>query len=518
MLIALATTLVTAAIWLQLVYTDARRMQVDATILLLEQVEKMAREGETVLASLNALDHTRCDRATLVAMRKALYFSTYIKDIGFYEQDLLTCTTGLGSIAQPIRQGPADYTTPSGYRVWTDAQLLLFERTHPVLLIRQGRFNVVMERMQFTWMDRPMMKWELVFRHGEQLTNVSGQPGIYRPDDHKLANILPLSGNFQHQLCAPGYPRYCAATRLGWGDILSSHGVPLTLTLPVSLLLGSLGCASTLLVLKRRMSMRPRLRRGLASGAFYWLYQPIVDLQSGHVVGCEVLSRFRDDYGPLPPDQFIPTLGKIGLSWQLTSRMIRSTLAELERESALPAGFRVSFNVFPQDIVGDAIQMLGDIPEFRRSRFTIALEITEDEYLDDSRAQDHLHALKELGIHIAIDDFGTGYSNLHLLRQLPCDVLKIDRSFVMDMEEHRIKSSLIPHIVEIARQLQLSLVAEGVENAPQRQALLDMGVGYGQGMAFGMAMSAGALGRAVRPTDRAAGETTDELRIAPAAG
>lgn len=516
--VALVTALVTAAIWLQLVYTDVRRMQVDQTTALLELVERMAREGETVLASLNALHHTHCDRATLVAMRKVLYFSTFIKDIGFYEGDMLTCTTGVGQITQPMRESPADYTTPSGYRVWTDAQLLLFERRHPVLLVRRGRYNVVMDRVRFEHVDLPLMDWELVFRHGTQITNISGEQGIYQPGDQKLANILPLSGDSHHQQCVPGYPMYCVATRLGLGEILTSHGVLLTLTLPVSLLLGSLGCVGTLMALKRRMSTRHRLRRGLASGAFYWHYQPIVELQSGRVVGCEVLSRFRDDYGPLTPDQFIPELGKMGLSWHFTSRMIRSSLAELDKVPALPADFRVSFNVFVQDIVGDAIQALGDIPEFRHSRFIVALEITEDEYLDDSRAQHHLRALKALGIHIAIDDFGTGYSNLHLLRQLPCDVLKIDRSFVMYMEEHRIKSSLIPHIVEIARQLQLTLVAEGVENTPQRRALLDMGVGYGQGMAFGMAMSAEDLGQRVRPSGHAAPQPIGELLTGPLAG
>lgn len=86
---------------------------------------------------------------------------------------------------------------------------------------------------------------------------------------------------------------------------------------------------------------------------------------------------------------------------------------------------------------------------------------------------------------MAIDDFGVGYSNLSQLKSLKCEFLKIDRSFVMDMEDHSIRSSLIPHIVSIADELRVTLIAEGVENTDQCQELVNMNVEYGQGWLFG---------------------------------
>ncbi|MDC2890698.1 EAL domain-containing protein [Psychrosphaera algicola] len=89
---------------------------------------------------------------------------------------------------------------------------------------------------------------------------------------------------------------------------------------------------------------------------------------------------------------------------------------------------------------------------------------------------------------MAVDDFGTGYSNLKQLRDISCDTLKIDRSFISEMEDGSIRSTLIPHIVDIAKQLNLKIVAEGVENEMQRSALLDEGVEFAQGWLFGKAM------------------------------
>src|SRR5690606_29103455 len=123
-------------------------------------------------------------------------------------------------------------------------------------------------------------------------------------------------------------------------------------------------------------------------------------------------------------------------------------------------------------------------------RFQLIAEITEDEYLDDQGTLGQLNALSELGIGVAIDDFGTGYSNLKQLKQLSCDYLKIDRSFVIDIQEESIKSSLIPRMVDIAEQLGLSVIAEGIEHPEQQHILAEMGVQYGQGWALGKPMTA----------------------------
>ena len=113
----------------------------------------------------------------------------------------------------------------------------------------------------------------------------------------------------------------------------------------------------------------------------------------------------------------------------------------------------------------------------------------ENEKLVGSDVTSYLESLSKAGFKIAIDDFGTGYSNLQQLAKIPCDYLKIDRSFINEMEGGSIRSTLIPHIVKMAHQLNVPIVAEGVENSMQERALQEVGIKYAQGWAFGKPMT-----------------------------
>jgi sensor c-di-GMP phosphodiesterase-like protein len=132
--------------------------------------------------------------------------------------------------------------------------------------------------------------------------------------------------------------------------------------------------------------------------------------------------------------------------------------------------------------------------------FKLVLEITEDEQIATQSAVRHIKTLKRKGFLFAIDDFGVGYSNLSQLKSLNCDYLKIDRSFVMEMEDNSIRSSLIPHIVSIAEGLDVSLIAEGVENLDQSKQLQGLTIGFGQGWLYGKPQTIESLGDSVLST------------------
>ena len=132
--------------------------------------------------------------------------------------------------------------------------------------------------------------------------------------------------------------------------------------------------------------------------------------------------------------------------------------------------------------------------------FKLVLEITEDEQIATQSAVRHIKALKRKGFLFAVDDFGVGYSNLSQLKSLNCDHLKIDRSFVMEMEDNSIRSSLIPHIVNIAEGLDLALIAEGVENQEQSKQLQGLTIGFGQGWLYGKPQTVESLGDSVLST------------------
>jgi sensor c-di-GMP phosphodiesterase-like protein len=118
------------------------------------------------------------------------------------------------------------------------------------------------------------------------------------------------------------------------------------------------------------------------------------------------------------------------------------------------------------------------------SEYNMFLEVIEDQYLEKEEASIAIKKLKTMGFRIAIDDFGTGYSNFSSLKNLDIDYLKIDKSFIFEMEEATVKSSLIPHIIDISNSLKLSCVAEGIENSLQLKLLKEWGIKYGQGYYF----------------------------------
>ena len=192
--------------------------------------------------------------------------------------------------------------------------------------------------------------------------------------------------------------------------------------------------------LDKYRSLESRVLRGIYKGYFYCVYQPIVELDSKKVVGFEVLARFKDDKGFLSPVDFIPIIINKNKTWIFTQTIINNFLEEanlLEKENTL---LKASFNFFAQDIDSGIILELIDKNMLNNKNFTFFIEVTEDEKLCNLSSVEILNKLREHGFLIAVDDFGTGYSNLRELTDFPCHILKIDKSFISEMEEGAIRS------------------------------------------------------------------------------
>ena len=163
--------------------------------------------------------------------------------------------------------------------------------------------------------------------------------------------------------------------------------------------------------------------------------------------------------------------------------------SDLSPECTALGTFKVNINFFARDIDNGRVLAIKAHPLNTLKNINLVVEVTESEQLASSSSKNTLKSLTESGFQVAIDDFGTGYSNLGQLRQFTCHTLKIDRSFVSEMEDGSIRSSLIPHVVDIAKNINVNIVAEGIENDKQRVALLDAGIAFGQGYHFGKPMS-----------------------------
>lgn len=238
-----------------------------------------------------------------------------------------------------------------------------------------------------------------------------------------------------------------------------------------------------------RVARETRLRRALSRKEFLLHYQPQVEISSGRVVGCEALLRWQDpDRGMIAPSEFVPLAEDTGLIVPLGTWVLRAAFAQFEAWlDRVPAPFCMAINLSAQQLrQPDIVEIIADaFHAHRLSPGQIKLELTESMLMgrgDDT--VELLERLKALGVKLSIDDFGTGYSSLAYLKRFPIDELKIDRGFVLDIPHDQNDAEIAVTIIAMARNLNLRVVAEGVETPQQAAFLLEHGCESGQGFLY----------------------------------
>jgi len=243
--------------------------------------------------------------------------------------------------------------------------------------------------------------------------------------------------------------------------------------------------------LEARNTLEGDLRDAIARCQFEVHYQPYFDVQSGRRRGAEALVRWRHpERGLIPPDQFIPLAEETGLIVALGEWIIRQACDDA---TLWPADTRVSVNLSPVqfkqaelfDVIVTALKNSGLPPQ------RLEIEITESVLLE--RAAENLvfmERLSKIGVSLALDDFGTGYSSLSCLTTFPFNKIKIDKSFMGNLSAHYKSSAIISSVVTLARGLDMSVTAEGVETTEQLEGLKTLGVNFAQGYLLGRPMPA----------------------------
>jgi EAL domain-containing protein (putative c-di-GMP-specific phosphodiesterase class I) len=245
---------------------------------------------------------------------------------------------------------------------------------------------------------------------------------------------------------------------------------------------------------RSHMKLDHAMRQALVSGRFRLLYQPQVSLADGRVTGAEALLRWRDpEMGDVPPGRFIPVAEDSGFivpigDWVL-SQAVRQAALWHSKGQSIPIAVNVSALQFQQahfvDRVASVLAVSGLPPPL------LELELTESILVHDAdEALHRLHALAKLGVKMSIDDFGTGYSSLAYLKKFPIDKLKIDRSFVSGLPSDESDAGIVRAILQMARAMNMKVIAEGVETEAQRQFLLEAGCDEFQGWLFAPALDA----------------------------
>ena len=233
----------------------------------------------------------------------------------------------------------------------------------------------------------------------------------------------------------------------------------------------------------------------LANGQIVNHYQPIVDLQTGQVIGVEVLARLTDGGQIIPPARFLPGMGVEALA-ELLFASLPMGLATLAACAATHPGLTISFNVSPSVMLqaGFRETLLHGLARSRTGAHRLILEVLEDdEFFNFDTARAQLARLQECGLRIALDDVGSGYSSLARMRDLPIQIIKLDQGFVRSLQRQPEHLQFVAAMQSLARGLRADLVVEGVETPAILDALGVMGVGAAQGYAIARPMPEEAL-------------------------
>jgi sensor c-di-GMP phosphodiesterase-like protein len=275
-------------------------------------------------------------------------------------------------------------------------------------------------------------------------------------------------------------------------------------------------------LLPRRDANNPvaELQRALRAGELVPYYQPVVDIRSGQLRGAEVLVRWRKPDGTLVmPGSFIPLAESSGLILEMTRDLMRRACAEAGPVLGLRPGMKIAFNfasqLFRNDSIVKDVRNIFFGSEIKLSQ--VVLELTERDPIENfAETRQIIAALQGLGVRIAIDDVGTGHSGLSYMLKLGVDIIKIDKMFVDAIGTDRNSTTIVETLVDLAHNMRMDVIAEGVENFEQVMHLRDLGIRSAQGYVFAPPLPGSAFLQLVEAIDPLPTAAVEKLTAARA--
>jgi sensor c-di-GMP phosphodiesterase-like protein len=437
-------------------------------------------------------DIAPCTATDIARMQKIALASTYLKGVAYLDGDRILCSS-IGPQNDSFALGKADFVTRKGAEVWPSAPLPFAPETR-FFVLKSGHYAVI--------------------THQEMTIDVLADTEDMHMGIFTLPSALPLfvrgyiAPNWLKRLGDKGEVSFMdgdylvAVRRSEQFDLASISAIPakyarayvfkfMLLFLPAGLAMGLVLAGVIVLSVRRRMSLNSEMQAALRRNEFYLVYQPIMDLRSGHCVGAEALLRWRRlGRHPVGPDVFIPVAEQSGLIRRLTACVLDMVGKEVQPLLSRNSDFHIGINLSYIDLQAKETmeQVMKMVVDAGIAPGNIMVEATERGLLNAEPTRDIVRAYRDNGLRVAIDDFGTGYSSLSYLANFDFDYLKIDKSFVDTLGTDAATSNVALHIIEMSKSLKLDMIAEGVESEVQAQILRECGVQYAQGWLFARPM------------------------------
>ena len=417
------------------------------------------KEAHGLLAGLQQSSYPACSDAELAHFRELLFRSQYLKDVGRIHKGVIDCSATAGRPARAIGQFKPAAKQSDGTIAYSN-------------LVPIGDAGLE--------------------RAGLQLGTAFVVIGSNLPDtDGGMPIHLTVSPANRASLAASGSEATESVVRQG-DMVIATHCSSAVMTcvaasvsakearkgeLGAAAGMAGLGCISGTLVgfllstiRRRHLSMDHQLRQSIEKNELQVVYQPIVNMVDGKIIGAEALARWKDRDGkPVSPDLFIKIAEQHGFVGSLTSLVFRRALSEFREVLTKIPEFRLDINVTAADLADPAFLPMLDaaVDQNKVSPSSVVIEVTESSTANHEVAMEAIRLLRRRGHSIYIDDFGTGYSSLSYLLYLQIDRIKIDKAFTRAIGTNAPTLAIVPQIMNMARSLNLGVVVEGVETEQQ---------------------------------------------------
>lgn len=465
------------------------------TLHYIERNQALDRERELVLRDPRFQKGDMCSDTMLSLYRETLLDFDFVKDILVFGNDrkknLIFCSALVGKLASPLEVTGTrmDEVLFRHRKLWRDVRLPLYPRVNRHHVVRDGRIGIVADLGEIAKEFAPGTR-QLFYRDldGNFSSHIFGNPKLI-----DISRKKKLSDFFwvTDEQCNIDLGAYCILMAHSPSVVFHQQSVAIAFGVGFSICLTIFFFLLGRKYLQDRSSVTGRVARALKSGkgGFHCHYQPIVDLHTGQIAGCEVLARLTDRYGRLSPQDFIPVIEKKGWTWIFTEEICRLAARDIQMLGELPQDFRLSLNFFPDDLCDENFENISEsagLRQLRQTNVQLVCEILETGVSQHRSACKVLGHFCSIGIHLAIDDFGTGFSNLQQLKAIKPDYLKIDRSFTEEIDPNTpsVNAGFFRHIVAIGKDVGVKMIAEGVETLGQAETLQAYDIPYAQGFLF----------------------------------
>ncbi|MFZ1085203.1 MAG: EAL domain-containing protein [Terracidiphilus sp.] len=484
-----------------------RRLWQDASLASAEADIRLA-ESQAVLAAMLSSSNLPCSSAELTYFRALIFDAKFLKDAGRMSDGKIECSASLARPPQPLDHPKQDFTLVEGTKVYKD--LVFYQSEDQILItLQHGDFYIVL----IPYIQAHPGLWHEHYAEAVrdalsgQVSWLLGEPPQVSAANFTRNGLARLGNSLYFTRCSPGFSN-CITAYASIPEALQADHTQFRLYLALGGLVGAFLGLFCSVVYQRNRSIEQQLLRAIRHDELRMVYQPIVNLPSGKIVGAEALARWTDEEGfAVGPDIFIKIAEERGFVGEITRLVVRHALNDFGELLRSHPDFHLSINVAAADLADPGFLAMLESELIRTGvrAESLSIEITESSTARHDVAIATILRLHQKGHSVHIDDFGTGYSSLSYLHDLSVNAIKIDKSFTQAIGTEAVTLSILPQIMAMAKALHLQVIVEGIETSQQ--------AGYfssesnqilGQGWLFGRPVAPEAFARLLEEQEKAA--------------